>query len=58
MDSFEATVEIVKAMVGQASPGQSSIGHFVNEENRKKFLTGIEELYKTLESLNPDFGKR
>lgn len=52
MTVLEATIEIVKALVqpGGASTGVS--GHFLtSEDNRKKFLEGVEEIYKTIDRL-------
>ncbi len=55
MTVLEATVEIVKAVVG---PGGAATGNdeylLTAEQNRKKFLQGIEELYGTLKKLHEE----
>ena len=54
MDTLEATVEIVKATMS-ASGHPALINYIADEEQRKEFLTGVEEIYQKLKSLTyPD----
>ncbi len=59
MSSLEATVEIVKAMFVQPAGGQSNAGGhayylLINEEDRKRFLDGVEALYHKIDGLRPE----
>jgi len=51
MTTLEATVEIVKAVIANAKA--SAV--ITNDPARKKFLRGVEELYKTLSSIQEEF---
>jgi hypothetical protein len=51
MTTLEATVEIVKAVIANA---KASVV-ITNDPARKKFLRGVEELYKTLSSIQEEF---
>jgi hypothetical protein len=55
MRALEATVEITKAIVLSGPASNTSSSHLLTDaENRKKFLAGITELYKTLDSLGEE----